>query len=88
MLGSSNPMCRFRIVHLLPGLHLFACLTIALAHLNSAWGYLALIDIPMSVIIIAISYSFDHPLILFGTLGTLWWYLLSRAAGIVFRLKS
>lgn len=33
----------------------------------------------MSVIIVATGYNFDHPLVLFGTLGTLWWYLLSRA---------
>jgi hypothetical protein len=44
---------------------------------------MVLVDIPMSVIILAISYSFDHPLLLFGTLGTLWWYLLSRAADMI-----
>ena len=37
----------------------------------------------MSVIILTISYDFNHPLIVFGILGTLWWYLLSRAAEMV-----
>jgi hypothetical protein len=35
------------------------------------------IDVAMSVTMVAISY--ESPLLLFGTLGTLWWYLLSRA---------
>ena len=71
------------LVYLLPFLHLCACLIIAFARLESGWGYMVLVDIPMSVIILAISYSFDHPLLLFGTLGTLWWYLLSRAAQMI-----
>jgi hypothetical protein len=81
----SNRRLRFILVHLLPFLHLCACLTIALAHLESAWRYMFLIDVPMSVVVGAISYNFDHPLLLFGTLGTLWWYLLSRAAEMFFR---
>jgi hypothetical protein len=84
-LGPSKRRLRFILVHLLPFLHLCACLTIAFAHLESAWQYMMLIDVPMSVIIVAISYIFDHPLLLFGTLGTLWWYLLSRAAEMLFR---
>jgi hypothetical protein len=83
-LNASNRRIHFILVHLLPFLHLCACLTIALAHLESAWQYMILIDFPMSVIMIAISYNFDHPLLIFGTLGTLWWYLLSRGAEIVF----
>jgi hypothetical protein len=73
-------------VYLLPSLHICACLTIALAHLETAWGYLLFIDAPMSVFIGAISYNFDHPLILFGTLGTLWWYMLSRLAAMIWRM--
>lgn len=74
---------RILLLHLLPFLHICTCFVIALAHLESGWGYLVVVDIPMSVIVIAISYSFDHPLLLFGTLGTLWWYLLSRAAEMI-----
>jgi hypothetical protein len=72
-----------RWVYVLPFLHLCICVVIRLAHLDKAWGYMFLVDIPMSVIILAISYNFDHPLLLFGTLGTLWWYLLSRAAEMI-----
>lgn len=72
-----------RWVHLLPLLHLCVCVFIGLAHLDRAWGYMFLVDIPMSVIILAISYNFNHPLLLFGTLGTLWWYLISRAIEMI-----
>ncbi len=82
----SNRRLRFALVHTVPFLHLCACMTIGLAHLDSAWQYMMLIDIPMSVVIMAISYDFDHPLLLFGILGTLWWYLLSRGAEIAFRV--
>jgi hypothetical protein len=85
VLGTSNRRLHFILVHVLPFLHLCACLTIAFARLESAWQYMMLIDVPMSVVIVAISYNFDHPLLLFGTLGTLWWYLLSRAAEMFFR---
>jgi hypothetical protein len=72
-----------RWVYLLPFIHLGACIVIGLARLDKAWGYMLFVDVPMSVIIGAISYNFDHPLLLFGTLGTLWWYLISRAVEMV-----
>jgi hypothetical protein len=70
---------------LLPSLHFVSCLIIGLTGSDAAWGYMFLIDIPMSVIILSVAYSFNHPLLLFGILGTLWWYLLSRAAEMVIR---
>ena len=63
---------------------LLSCLFLGVTHVNG-WGFMFLIDIPMSVIILAIAYNFEHPVILFGILGTLWWYLLSRAADMVIR---
>jgi hypothetical protein len=66
-------------VHLLPALHLCACLSIALAGAESAWRYLFWIDAPASAFILALAYNHDRPLILFGTIGTLWWYLVSFA---------
>lgn len=75
----------FRWVHVLPLLHAGACLTIALARLDSAWEWLVHIDAPMSVLIVSALYAFDHPWIVFGTLGTLWWYLLSRGAEMIIR---
>jgi hypothetical protein len=64
----------------LPLLHLCVCVIIALARLSSGWEYLTKVDFPISVFIVSAMYSFDHPLILFGIIGTFWWYLLSRAA--------
>ncbi|MGB9236862.1 MAG: hypothetical protein WCC04_20830 [Terriglobales bacterium] len=69
---------RSLLVHLLPFLHLCACLIIALGSLESGWQYLTMIDAPASILVIALIYNFNHPLILFGIVGTLWWYLLSR----------
>ena len=66
-------------LHVLPVLHLCACLTIALAGIGAGWQYMTKIDAPASVLVIALIYNFDHPLVLFGIIGTLWWYLLSVA---------
>jgi len=74
---------RLFLLHLLPFLHLCACFAIALARLDSGWQYLTMIDAPASVLVIALIYNFNHPLILFGIVGTVWWYLLSRAAEMI-----
>ena len=71
------------LIYLLPILHLCACLIIAVAGLESGWRYMMFADLPASVLIMAEAYNFDHPLILFGIFGTLWWYLLSRGVEIV-----
>lgn len=81
-MSRSTSRKRFLLVHLLPFVHLCACLTITLAPLESGWQYLIIVDAPASVLIVTLIYSFDHPLIVFGTVGTLWWYLLSRGAEI------
>jgi hypothetical protein len=73
---------RVVLIHLLPFVHLCACLTIALARLESGWDYMLFIDIPVSGLLFGLSYNFNHPLILYGVIGTLWWYLLSRAVEI------
>jgi hypothetical protein len=70
---------RSPLVHLLPFLHLCACLTIAVAGIGAGWQYMTMIDAPASVLVIALIYNFNHPLVLFGIIGTLWWYLLSFA---------
>lgn len=67
-------------VYLLPVLHLCACFTIAAAGIGAGWQYMTMIDAPASVLVIALIYNFNHPLVLFGVIGTLWWYLLSLAA--------
>jgi hypothetical protein len=73
---------RSPLVHLLPFLHLCACLFIALAGIEAGWQYMTMIDAPASVLVIALIYNFNHPLILFGIVGTLWWYVLSFAAAV------
>jgi hypothetical protein len=71
---------RLLLVNLLPSVHLCACLIFALAHLERGWDYLFFIDIPVSFLLFGLSYNFNHPPILYGLFGTLWWYLLSFAA--------
>jgi hypothetical protein len=71
------------LVHFLPALHLCACLIIELTQSQTGLDYLFFIDLPVSAFIFAISYGFNHPLILYGVLGSFWWYLLSRAAEII-----
>jgi len=73
---------RIGLIHLLPLLHLCACFVAAFGRLSSGWEYLTYMDFPVSVLVLSASYSFDHPFILFGAIGTLWWYLLSRLGEI------
>jgi hypothetical protein len=81
---------RFVLIYLLPFLHLCVCLTITFAGLESGWHYLIPIDFPVSIVAVAMMFRYDnhqiwfHPLLWFGTLGTLWWYFLSRVAEYAF----
>jgi hypothetical protein len=87
-----NPVKRLVLIHSLPFIHLLVCLIIATAKIESGWETMLMADFPMSVIVVAIIYNFDHPLLLYGTLGTLWWYLISRTLEMVwlrlFSVKS
>ena len=38
------------------------------------------VDFPLSILLVALGWRNDNFLFWFATLGTLWWYLLSRAA--------
>jgi hypothetical protein len=64
----------------LPLLHLTACATIALANINSGVHYLIYVDFPLSLLVVMLGWRNDIFLLWFAVLGTLWWYLLSRAA--------
>lgn len=66
-----------RLVHILPLAHLCACVVIAVAHMEAAWGYMFWVDAPASVFILALAYNHIQPFVLFGIIGTLWWYLVS-----------
>jgi hypothetical protein len=63
----------------LPLLHFIACVTIALAKIVSGVHYLIYVDFPLSLLLVALGWRNDNFLFWFATLGTLWWYLLSRA---------
>lgn len=62
--------------YLLPALHLCACLVIAIAKIESGWEQMIKIDFPFSLLLVALMYAKDHPLLWFGVLGTLWWFFL------------
>ncbi len=40
------------------------------------------IDFPASILILAATWSSDYPVLVFGILGSLWWYLVSRSVDI------
>jgi hypothetical protein len=42
------------------------------------------VDFPLSIALVALGWRNDNFLLWFATLGTLWWYLLSRAAYSIF----
>ena len=70
-----------RWICVLPALHLCFCFLTVVGGIKSGWEYLSLyIDYPISVLILSVLYRFDHPLLLFGTIGTLWWLALSWLA--------
>jgi hypothetical protein len=46
--------------------------------MESGWEILTFyIDFPISVFILSALYSFNHPLLLFGLFGTVWWYVVN-----------
>ncbi|HKM67929.1 MAG TPA: hypothetical protein VJX70_12250 [Candidatus Acidoferrum sp.] len=81
-MSNSFPKGRL-LVYLLPSLHICACL--ATVAMNSDWKYVGLVDYPVSIAAVGLAWHYNWPpFLLFGILGTLWWYLLSRAALFVF----
>jgi hypothetical protein len=74
------------LVHLLPLLHLWACVYIQVEKVETGWEQLIKIDFPFSVFLVALTFRSDRPLLWFGTLGTLWWYFLSWAGWRLFRV--
>ena len=73
---SSKLMSHFRIIYLLPVIHLLACIAITVARVPG-WGVMFIVDLPFSIVIAPLPwYNIPLPWA-FGTLGTLWWYALS-----------
>lgn len=72
-----NPKNKFPLsVYLLPLLHLCACVLITVANIDG-WGAMFVVDLPVSLLIAPLPWYSIHPLVAFGILGTLWWYVLS-----------
>lgn len=76
------------LIALLPTLHLAACLIVAIAKVTSGWMYISMVDFPASAFAMALSYNWDHPLVLFGAIGTFWWLMLSVGAVHLFERIS
>ena len=68
----------------LPTLHLLWCVAIALGFVASegswTWFFVFVVDFPVSLIPLMLgSVSDVGPFLLFGTVGTAWWYLINRS---------
>ena len=65
----------------LPVLHVSLCVGTAVGLLGSEgswqWFMVFLVDFPFSIVLLPLL-EIAHPLLVFGLLGTAWWYLLSR----------
>jgi hypothetical protein len=65
----------------LPALHVCLCVATKVGLLASegSWGWflLFLVDFPFSIVLLPLLKIAD-PLLVFGILGTAWWYLISR----------
>ena len=77
MTGSEASTRNPFLVYLLPFVHFGACLVIWLGNITSGWQTLIVADFPFSLLLVGLLYRNDNPLIIFGLLGTLWWYVLS-----------
>jgi len=65
------------LIYLLPSLHLGACLAMWLSDYHNLEPMI-LIDFPFSVLAVVAAYQGVNPWIIFGIVGTLWWYFISR----------
>ena len=80
------------LVFALPVLHL--CLVVAIAtellEFEGSWGWFLvfLIDLPFSILLVFLQ-NVVSPLLVFGVLGTLWWYFLSVwASSLIDNLRN
>jgi hypothetical protein len=76
------------LLYLLPFLHLGACLAIWVGRIESGWQKLIILDFPFSLLLVALLFRDDKPLLYFGILGTLWWYVLSLVIRRLFRIAD
>jgi hypothetical protein len=88
-MAKSESFSRFPLLlYFLPFLHLGACVTIWVGRIDSGWQKLIILDFPFSILLVALVFRDDKPLLYFGTLGTLWWYALSLMIRWLFRIAD
>jgi len=73
------------LVYVLPFLHLGACVAIWVGHVDTGWQKLIIADFPFSIVLVGLMFRDVNPLLNFGVLGTLWWYVLSLGVRSLFR---
>ena len=73
----------------LPAIHLALCVYIQLSPSEGGWSWFPvfLVDLPFSILLMFVNYIVPSPLIVFGVLGTSWWYLISVGARCIFYPK-
>ena len=73
----------------LPAIHLAMCVYIQLSPSEGGWWWFPafLVDLPFSILLMFVNYIVPSPLIVFGVLGTLWWYLIGVGARCLFYPK-
>ena len=76
------------LVYLLPFLHLGACVAIWVGHVDNGWEKLIIVDFPFSIVFAGLMFRGINPLLSFGILGTLWWYVLSLVVRRFFRARD
>ena|ERR1017187_1092677 len=72
----ATPLRPPALVYALPCVHLLAFLVFAAQ--NWEWKWMVIVDLPVSLLLLGLSWRWDNPLLWCVVLGTLWWYFLSR----------
>jgi hypothetical protein len=69
---------RSPLLFVLPGIHLVFCIIIALSSSEGSWQWFPVffIDLPFSLLLVFLQ-NVISPILVFGILGTLWWYIVS-----------
>jgi len=60
-----------------PSIHFGVSLAFWIGHVDAGWQYLLMADFPFSGIMAGLMFRGVNDLIVFGILGTLWWYFVS-----------
>jgi hypothetical protein len=65
----------------LPVMHLALCVVTQLVRHTETWPWLLpyAVDLPLSLVLVPLSDRIP-PLVVFGVLGTAWWYVINRVA--------